>query len=92
MIKIIFEADKNRSAAYDQEKFMGECTFSKSENIWILDHTFVDSSYGGQGIAGKLVAKVAEEARNAGVKIVPLCPFAKKEFDNKEEYKDLLSK
>lgn len=92
MIKIVHEAENKRSAAYDGEKNVGECTYSESPEIWIIDHTFVDDAYGGQGIAGKLVTEVVERAREKGVKIIPLCPFAKKEFDRKPEYGDVLSK
>lgn len=90
MISYKYEIDKNRVAAYDGSKEIGECTFSPSEGVWIIDHTFVDEKYGGQGIARELVAKVVEEARGENKKIIPLCSYAKKEFDTREEYKDLL--
>ena len=60
--------------------------------IMIIDHTFVDSAYRGQGLAEKLVAAGVEVARNEGKKIIPLCPFEKKEFDEKTEYADVLRK
>ena len=60
--------------------------------IMIIEHTFVDSAYRGQGLAEKLVAAGVEVARNEGKKIIPLCPFAKKEFDEKTEYADVLRK
>ena len=60
--------------------------------IMIIDHTFVDSAYRGQGLAEKLVAAGVEVARNEGKKIIPLCPFAKKEFDEITEYADVLRK
>ncbi|PSM53241.1 acetyltransferase (GNAT family) [Campylobacter blaseri] len=90
MIKIIYEPDKKRVVAYDGDKNIGESTYSKSDNIWIIDHTFVKDSYTGQGIAGKLVALIVQEARKNGVKIIPLCPFAKSEFDKNPNYSDLL--
>lgn len=90
MITYKFENDKNRAVAYNGDKEVGECTFSPSDNVWIIDHTFVDSEYGGQGIARELVAKVVERAREANKKIIPLCSYAKKEFDIREEYRDLL--
>ena len=90
MIKILFEPDNTRSAAYDDDTIIGECSYSKSEKIWIIDHTEVDENYGGQGIAGQLVAEVVEQAREHQVKIMPLCPFAKKEFSRKPEYADIL--
>lgn len=55
----------------------------------IIDHTFVDPAYRGQGLAEKLVAKGVEKARKEQKKIIPLCPFAKKEFERKPEYADV---
>ena len=92
MGKIVFEEDNKRSAAYDGEKNIGESTYSKSEKLWIIDHTMVDPNYRGQNIAAKLVSEVVENARKQGVKIMPLCPFAKKEFENKPEYADVWAK
>lgn len=92
MVKIVYEKEKNRAAAYDDQKFIGESTYSKSEKLWIIDHTFVEDSYGGQGIASKLVAKLVDEARKTNVKIIPLCPFARREFELKKEYLDVLSR
>lgn len=92
MIKIIYEQKESRAAAYDDEKFIGESTYAKSDKVWIIDHTFVEKSYGGQGIAGRLVAKLVEEARKNDIKIIPLCSFAKREFKLKKEYLDVLLK
>lgn len=55
----------------------------------IIDHTVVDESLKGQGIAKLLVAKVVERMRNEGRKIIPLCPFAKAIFDRTPEYSDI---
>ena len=58
----------------------------------IIDHTFVDPAYRGQGLAEKLVEKGVEKARAEKKTIIPLCPFAKKEFERKPEYSDVWSK
>lgn len=71
----------------------GEMTWSNAgADIMIIDHTFVDPAYRGQGLAEKLVAAGVEKARKEGKKIIPLCPFAKKEFEEKAEYGDVLRK
>lgn len=61
-------------------------------DIMIIDHTFVEPTYCGQKLAEKLVNSGVELARREGKKIIPLCPFAKKEFDTKPEYGDVLRK
>ena len=56
----------------------GELTFSKvSETMIIVDHTGVPDSMRGMGVAGALAQRVLADARAAGQKIVPLCPFFK---------------
>lgn len=61
------------------------------ENLAIIEHTDVDESLKGQGIGKQLVAKVVEKMRREKRKIIPLCPFAKHEFDKTREYDDIRS-
>lgn len=89
-ISIVYEEVLDRSAAYDRGKQIGECEYSASDNVWIISHTFVDPSYEGKGIARKLVMKVIEAARAKGVKIMPLCSYAKRMMAGKEEFQDVL--
>jgi predicted GNAT family acetyltransferase len=89
-INILFDEANNRSLAKDGEEEIGQATFSRSDKIWIIDHTYVDNRYRGQGIAKKLVDKVAEEARKQGIKLAATCPYAKKLFESKDEYRDLV--
>lgn len=86
--------EKNRFALYNDEGTeIGEMTWvDAGEDIMVIDHTFVDPTYRGQKLAEKLVRNGVEKARRDGVKIVPLCPYAKKEFDEKSEYQDVLRK
>ena len=91
-VSVVFEEEANRSAAYNKDgKHIGECEFSPSNSIWIISHTGVRPNYEGRGIARKLVEKVIEEAQTRNIKILPLCPYAKKMMEGKEEYRDVLS-
>ncbi|GKX50436.1 N-acetyltransferase [Budvicia aquatica] len=60
-------------------------------NLAIIDHTYVDPSLKGQGIGKKLVALVVKKMRAEHRKIIPLCPFAKHQFDMTPEYQDILA-
>ena len=45
----------------NDKKVVAEITFYESENgVFTIDHTFVDESLRGQGIAGKLVEMAVE--------------------------------
>jgi len=51
----------------------------------------VDDSLAGKGVGLQLVHTAVEYARTHGMKIIPLCPFAKSVFDKKIEYRDVLA-
>ncbi|AMH15804.1 MULTISPECIES: GNAT family N-acetyltransferase [Citrobacter] len=59
------------------------------EHLSIIEHTDVDPSLKGQGVGKLLVAKVVEKMRAENRKVIPLCPFAKHEFDKTREYDDI---
>ncbi|MGB3116817.1 MAG: GNAT family N-acetyltransferase, partial [Ferruginibacter sp.] len=50
----------------------------------------VEEVYGGKGYGKKLVMQSVEYARKNNLKIIPLCPFAKKVFDRTESIRDVL--
>lgn len=56
----------------------------------IIDHTEVKPGNEGKGFGKKMVAKAVEYARENGIKIIPLCPFAKSVFDKIPAFKDVL--
>ena len=77
----------------DDGKRLAEMTFSKAgDKLIIIDHTEVSDVLRGKNAGKQLVAAGVEYARKNGVKILPLCPFAKSVFDKVEEYGDVLSK
>jgi len=64
-----------RVAGYDA---VGELTLSKlSDTTIIADHTSAPEALRGQGVARALVERLVADARAAGQKIVPLCPYVK---------------
>lgn len=68
-----------------------EMTYSRAgAKIMIIDHTGVPKELGGQGVGQALVLRAIEDARSEGFKIVPLCPFAKAQFDKHPEWGDVL--
>lgn len=56
----------------------------------IIDHTEVNPGNEGKGFGKKMVTKAVEFAREKGIKILPLCPFAKSVFDKTPEFRDVL--
>jgi predicted GNAT family acetyltransferase len=65
---------------------------SKEPNIIIIDHTFVDPSLRGQGIAMKLVEEMVKFARDNKKKIIPVCSYAVKVLSHDPKYNDVVLK
>lgn len=63
--------------------------FAGNDKI-IIDHTEVNPGNNGKGYGKKMVDKAVEYAREKNIKIIPLCPFAKKVFDKTPEFRDVL--
>jgi uncharacterized protein len=56
----------------------------------IIDHTEVDEAYQRKGLGRRLVKAGVAYARENHLKILPLCPFAKKIFDITPSFADVL--
>lgn len=72
--------EQNRIYTLDESgKVNSEITFSKTDKDTItIDHTFVDESLRGQGIASELVSRAVEEIQKQGCKAAATCSYAKK--------------
>jgi uncharacterized protein len=70
----------------------GELTLSKvSTTLVIADHTAVPETMRGLGIAGALVNRLITDARAAGQRIVPLCPFVRAQAQrHKADWADVI--
>jgi predicted GNAT family acetyltransferase len=60
-----------------------------NQDILTILSTEVSDSLQGQGIGQKLVAYAVEYARKNHLKIIPVCPYAKKQFEKHSEYNDV---
>ena len=56
----------------------------------VLVHTEVPTEFAGHGIGSKLVSAAIEFAREHGLTVVPLCPFATDYIRQHQEYMDLV--
>ncbi|MBE0402268.1 Acetyltransferase [Halomonas citrativorans] len=68
-----------------------EMTYSKAgDAMIIIDSTEVPDVMRGQKVGAALVSQAVGDARSAGKKIMPLCPFAKAQFARHSEWHDVL--
>ena len=86
-----FLLDSDRIYALDaQGALVAEITFPSRDGAPDVDHTFVDDSLRGQGVAGQLVEAAARELRRRGAKAGITCAYAKTWFAQHPEYSDVL--
>lgn len=69
---------------------IAEVTFPIHDNIAVINHTFVDDSLRGQGIANELLSAAAHQIRTCGLKAKPTCSYAIKWFREHPENNDIL--
>ena len=74
------------------EGHTAEMTYSKAgQTRIIIDHTGVPDALRGQGAGQARGQRAVEDARAAGIKIIPLCPFAKAQIEKHPEWQDVLA-
>ncbi|RYF53509.1 MAG: N-acetyltransferase [Comamonadaceae bacterium] len=70
---------------------VAEMTYSRTNaTMVIVDHTEVAPSLSGQGVGRALLGDLVQWARATGTNVVPLCPFAKAQFDKDASIRDVL--
>lgn len=87
-----FIHDVNKIYVNDENNHMvAVVTFPKvKDNVVNIDHTFVDSSLRGQGVAGKLMEEAVSHFREHNLKAMLSCSYAVKWFEDHPECSDVL--
>ena len=82
---------KGRFVIYEDAVLAGEMTYTwAGTSKFIIDHTGIEESFNGKGFGKKLLEQAVAFARKQDVKILPLCPFAKAQFDKNKNLADVL--
>lgn len=90
-VNIEESASKGRAYIGSPADAKAEMTYSKAgSNLFIIDHTEVSEELKGKGAGRKLLNTIVAMAREKGVKIMPLCPYAKSVFDKDASIRDVL--
>ena len=86
-----FQHERERIFALDEQgKLVAEFTFPVSEGVADIDHTFVDQSLRGQGVAGQLLDAAVRQIRMEGLRAKATCSYAAKWFKEHPDQSDLL--
>jgi predicted GNAT family acetyltransferase len=75
----------------EQGKVIINATFPfYKEGIVVVDHTYVDPSLRGQGIASQLMHEVYKHTKSLGYKVVATCPYAVVWFKKHKDLNDII--
>lgn len=87
-----FIHENNRIAVYSTDnKVMAEVNFPKESDRTVnVNHTFVDDSLRGHGVAGKLMEELVSELRQSKVRAKLSCSYAVNWFEKHPECDDVL--
>lgn len=87
-----FSYEKNRVVLYGEDgALLAEITYPDiAQDAVEIDHTFVDESLRGQGIAGKMMEAAAEFLKKQDKKVLPTCTYAQKWFAGHPKYRELM--
>ncbi|MBE7217270.1 MAG: N-acetyltransferase [Caulobacteraceae bacterium] len=78
-----FELEEDGRLAY--------ADYRREGDVLVIPHVFADPALRGRGAAGRLMAGVARAARDGGLKIMPVCPYAATWMRRHPETADLLA-
>lgn len=74
---------------YDENgRVIAEITYATTNNpnVVVAEHTFVDPSLRGQGVAGKLLDALVKDMTKQNKKIKPACSYVVKKFQEDSSY------
>jgi predicted GNAT family acetyltransferase len=89
--KMEFKHESNRIYLDGENGLLAEIAFPKTgDDVVCIDHTFVDASLRGQGVAAALCEAAYEQIKSEGRKFTLLCPYAIKWFNEHPEKNDIV--
>ena len=85
--------ERDRVQVLDEQwNVLAEVTFPQVEpGVVEIDHTFVDESLRGQGVAGELLGRAVASIAASGYRAHPTCSYAVSWFEKHPEHADLLA-
>ena len=85
-----FQREPGRIYAMEDGRLIAEVMFPDRDGVAEIDHTFVDDTLRGQGVAGQLLRAAADPIRTEGKRARATCSYAKIWFEKHPEEADLL--
>jgi uncharacterized protein len=90
-VRVADNPDRERFEIYLDDALAGFVVYELAPGRITLIHTETDPRFNGRGLAGRLVARALDSARERGLAVVPVCPFVHSYIRRHPEYADLVT-
>ena len=89
-ISVVDAKERSRYEAVDSEgNLMGFVDYKLYPEVITFLHAETIPEFRGRGVAGRIATKSLEDARDAGLRVKPACPFYQEFLAEHPEYEDL---
>ena len=89
-VEVTDERGQSRIEVHAEGRLAGFADYRRNPEQLAIVHTEVDPHFGGRGFGARLVTYALETARDAGLAVLPFCPFARDFISENHEYLDLV--
>jgi predicted GNAT family acetyltransferase len=89
-IEVTDHPEAGRYEVHVDGALAGFAEYQRTPGRITFTHTEVDSAFGGRGLAGSLARVSLDEAREAGLEVLPFCPFYRSWIQKHPDYRDLV--
>ncbi len=85
-------SDRDRYEITSDDRLAGFTAYVDRGGQRIFFHTEIGEDFGGRGLGSVLISRALADTREAGLRIVPVCPFVKKYLESHHEVDDVVDK
>ncbi|THV23489.1 GNAT family N-acetyltransferase [Glycomyces paridis] len=89
-IEVTDAPDRSRYEAHEGDVLLGFAEYTRDGGRITFTHTVVEDVAKGRGVASAIARSSLDEARAAGLRVRPLCPFYARWIENHPDYADLV--
>jgi predicted GNAT family acetyltransferase len=90
-IRVLDAKEQSRYEARDaDDNLMGFADYKLSGPVIAFLHAETLPDFRGRGVAGRIASKSLDDAREAGLRVRPLCPYYQDYLAKHTEYADLV--
>ncbi|TDC18907.1 N-acetyltransferase [Streptomyces sp. 8K308] len=82
-------ADRDRYEIRLGDELVGFAEYRDHDGQRVFHHTEIADAFGGRGLAATLVTAALNDTREAGLRIVPVCPYVAKYLRKHDEFTDI---